>query len=69
LRAKESLRAFLMRAGERAIEAALRADGERLKTLLFGFGERFEALLFERLQTLVENEVTKNQRPRNPGAA
>lgn len=69
LRSKESLRAFLMRAGERAVEEALRADGERVKTVLFGFGERFEALLFERLETLDENAVPKNQRPRNPGAA
>lgn len=69
LRSKESLRAFLLRAGEHAIEEALRADGERVKTLLFSFGERFEAIVFERLQTLVENEVTKNQRPRNSGAA
>jgi SAM-dependent MidA family methyltransferase len=49
LRAKESLRSFLLRAGENAIEEAGRADRERLKTLLFGFGERFEAIVFERL--------------------
>jgi SAM-dependent MidA family methyltransferase len=55
LRAKESLRSFLLRAGERAVEEARRAGGEGLKTLLFSFGERFDALRFERRETLDEN--------------
>lgn len=57
LRSMESLRSFLLRAGEEAIAEAQRADPERLKTVLFGFGERFDAIVFERLQTLDENAV------------
>jgi SAM-dependent MidA family methyltransferase len=48
LLAKDSLRTFLMRAGEKALEESRRAGPEQLKTLLFGLGERFEALIFER---------------------